>query len=294
MTLLMPIPFNLLTFNSRTYSALTPWIDTMDLFQSIFLAILQGLTEFLPISSSAHLIIPVYIMEWVDQGLAFDTAVHLGSLLAVIWYFRRDLFDMTVSVYRHIFYREASDSSRYAFNILIASLPIIPIGFFLRHFVEDELRIISVLAGATILFGLALWWADKFHRVSKPDSVLDLKTALIVGFMQCFALIPGASRSGVTMTAALLAGHSRHAAAKISFLLSIPAILGASVLKTGDLVQQSQAVDWTPILIGTFTAAVSAYSCIHLFLKWIDRIGFLPFVIYRLVLGVVLLLWFVF
>lgn len=265
----------------------------MELYQSIFLAIVQGLTEFLPVSSSAHLIIPIYIMDWADQGLAFDTSVHLGSLMAVIWYFRRDLISMIAASYQHVFHHEPTDTSRFAFNILIASLPIIPVGFFLKDFVEAELRDVTVIAGSTILFGLALLWADKFHPISRHNTELGIRTALFVGVIQCFALIPGASRSGVTMTAALLAGCNRQAAAKISFLLSIPAILGASTLKMVDLVQQPMAVDWFPIITGTLTAAITAYCCIHLFLKWINRIGFLPFVIYRLLLGVALLLWFV-
>jgi len=263
----------------------------LDWYQSILLAIIQGLTEFLPISSSAHLIIPMYLTNWVDQGLAFDTCVHLGSLFAVIWYFRKDILRMIQAVWHHLAFARPSDDSHFAFSLLIASLPIIPVGYFLKDTVETDLRSGMVIAIATIGFGLLLWWADRTHRERKPDHALGWGSAFFIGCMQCLALIPGASRSGVTMTAALMAGHSRQAASRISFLLSIPAILGASSLKLIDITRSPEVVDWLALITGTLVAAISAYLCIHFFLKWINRIGFMPFVIYRLLLGMVLIVW---
>lgn len=263
----------------------------METYQSILLAIIQGITEFLPISSSAHLIIPLYLSDWVDQGLAFDTSVHLGSLAAVLWYFRKDIREMITGVWHHVLHRQTSEQSQLAFSLLIASLPILPVGFFMKHLVETDLRNASTIALATIIFGLLLWWADRNHRETRPDNQLGWRTALFIGFMQCLALIPGTSRSGITMTAALMAGYSRGAASRISFLLSIPAILGASSLTLFDMVKTPEPVNWQPIVLGTVVAAVSAYTCIHYFLKWINRIGFTPFVIYRLLLGAALLIW---
>ena len=203
----------------------------MDIAQVLVLALIQGFTEFLPISSSAHLILPGRILGWDDQGLAFDAAVHLGSLTAVFLYFRTDLGSLTRSVWAHVRGGQSTTDSRFAYCLLIASLPIIPVGFISRYFVEAELRNTLVIALTTIGFGFALLIADYIQSTSKrnlEDSELGLKSALLIGMAQCLALIPGTSRSGITITTALLAGHSRQSAARISFLISIPAIAGAA------------------------------------------------------------------
>jgi undecaprenyl-diphosphatase len=261
----------------------------LDLLQTISLALIQGLTEFLPISSSAHLILPFQILGWPDQGLAFDTAVHLGSLLAVLWYFRLDVFSLTRATLIFVSTGKPSTESRFALNLLIASLPIIPVGLLLKDVVEINLRSIAVIAATTIIFGLLLWVADTKGRQTQADHQLRWHQALLIGIAQCFALIPGTSRSGVTMTAALLFGFDRQSASRISFLLSIPAIGGAATLKTIDLVTSQTTVDWMTLAIGCGLSAISAYACIRLFLNYITRLGFLPFVIYRLVLGAVLI-----
>jgi undecaprenyl-diphosphatase len=261
----------------------------LDLLQTISLALIQGLTEFLPISSSAHLILPFQILGWPDQGLAFDTAVHLGSLLAVLWYFRLDLFSLTRATLIFVGTGKPSTESRFALNLLIASLPIIPVGLLLKDVVEINFRTIAVIAATTIIFGLLLWVADIKGRQTQADHQMRWHQALLIGIAQCFALIPGTSRSGVTMTAALLFGFDRQSASRISFLLSIPAIGGAATLKTIDLVTSQTTVDWVTLAIGCGLSAISAYACIRLFLNYITRLGFLPFVIYRLVLGTVLI-----
>jgi len=258
----------------------------LDPLQAIILALIQGITEFLPISSSAHLVLPSHLLGWSDQGLAFDTAVHLGSLIALITFFWRDLVRLIVAGSSQIL-GNSSEDGRFAVNLLIASLPIIPVGFFARFLTETELRNLEVIAVTTILFALVLWYADWLKR--EESQILTLNRALMIGIAQCLALIPGTSRSGITMTAALLIGFSRTDAARISFLISIPAILGAAALKLFDLITQSITTDWLAVAIGTLVSGISAHLCIRFLLGFIEHIGFLPFVIYRLILGIVLI-----
>ena len=258
----------------------------LDPLQAIILALIQGITEFLPISSSAHLVLPSHLLGWSDQGLAFDTAVHLGSLIAVITFFWRDLVRLILAGSSQIL-GNSSEDGRFAVNLLIASLPIIPVGFFARFLTETELRNLEVIAVTTILFALVLWYADRLKR--EESQILTLNRALMIGIAQCLALIPGTSRSGITMTAALLIGFSRTDAARISFLISIPAILGAAALKLFDLITQSITTDWLAVAIGTLVSGISAHICIRFLLGFIEHIGFLPFVIYRLILGIVLI-----
>ena len=260
----------------------------MDLPHAALLAVIQGITEFLPISSSAHLILPSMLLGWPDQGLAFDTAVHLGSLLAVIAYFRQELLKLGTAFGDHLMRGSRTVDSRFAINLLIASTPIIPIGFFARFAIESYLRTVEVIAIATIVFAIALLVADKLNR--RQTTVLNPGTALLIGLAQCLALIPGTSRSGITITAALLIGFSREQSARISFLIAIPAISGAALIKLFDLIQAAQEPAWEALAVGITISAVAAYLCIALFLAFIARIGFLPFVIYRLVLGTILLL----
>lgn len=265
----------------------------MTLLEIIILAIIQGITEFLPISSSAHLLLPAELFGWVSQGLAFDVAVHVGSLLAVIIYFRKDIVSLTIDWFKFGFTANQSTQSRLAWWVVIATLPAIVFGFLMKDWIELNARTALVMATTTILFGLLLWYADvKAKQIQKIES-LTLKQAVIIGFAQVLALIPGTSRSGVTMTAGLMLGLDRESAARFSFLLSIPVILGAGTFSTFELLGMGEAVDWQALLYGAAFSFVSAYLCIFLFLSWISRIGMLPFVIYRLALGAILL-WFVF
>jgi undecaprenyl-diphosphatase len=266
----------------------------VDFLQTFTLSMIQGITEFLPISSSAHLILPSQLLGWTDQGQAFDVAVHLGSLCAVLIYFRKDLIELTQASLKAMFSFQHTKKSRFALNLVLASLPIIPAGLLLKDIAEVQFRSIEVIAAATIAFGLALWYSDYYQRANAATEIneaesLTLKHAMLIGFAQCFALIPGTSRSGATMTMGLLCGYGREAVSKISFLLSIPAIAGAGLLKTADLITGDSQIDWQTLALGSLISGVSAYLCIHLFLDYINRLGFLPFVIYRLVLGAVLL-----
>lgn len=258
--------------------------------QIILLALIQGLTEFLPISSSAHLILPSQLLGWPDQGLAFDVAVHLGSLLAVIGYFRRDVWAM-LTAWLASLVRRPHDSahSRLAWWVILGTIPAGLAGLLLDDWIELHLRSMLVIAIATLVFGAALWWSERGVAKVRDLSQLSVKSVLIIGLAQAVALIPGTSRSGITMTAALALGFQKSQAARFSFLLSIPLIAAAGLLKGVDLAQSTMPVYWNEIVLGLVLSFASAYLCIALFLKWIERIGFLPFVLYRFALGTLLL-----
>ena len=265
----------------------------MDIIQIIALAILQGLTEFLPISSSAHLILLPILANWQDQGLAFDVAVHVGSLTAVIFYFRHTLKTLLADWSNSVYLRQTVGDSRLAWAVLLGTIPVGLAGFFLGDLVELYLRSPLVIAATTIIFGLLLGWADWQGKQQRTEHQLTWKDILIVGTAQAIALIPGSSRSGITMTAGLILGLSRNAAARFSFLLSIPVIFLAGGLKTIELIQAGTNTDWFALISGVSLSAISAYVCIHFFLKLIEKIGMWPFVIYRLVLGVILIQLFI-
>jgi undecaprenyl-diphosphatase len=254
--------------------------------QIIVLSLIQGLTEFLPVSSSAHLILPALLTDWPDQGLAFDIAVHLGSLLAVLTYFRREMGQFAVSGTRLITRQTYDEHSDLLLKVVVATLPIVVVGYLLKGFVATELRSVLVIAMATIVFALALWWADRQRgQIDRPSWM----HTLMIGSAQVLAIVPGTSRSGITITAALLLGLSRTSAARFSFLLSIPTISGAALLATLDLLEAGDAARWPELALGATLAALSAYTCIHYFIALIERTGVMPYVIYRLVLGAVLL-----
>ncbi|MDH5178043.1 MAG: undecaprenyl-diphosphate phosphatase [Gammaproteobacteria bacterium] len=265
----------------------------MTLLQTIVLALVQGLTEFLPISSSGHLILAKDVFHWPDQGVAFDVAVHMGTLSAVVWYFRKEINAMTRDWFSSIAQRRMVGESRLAWAVLWGTIPAGLVGLLLHDFINNHLRTPVVIAYTTIGFGLLLWFADKSGAQQRDEHSIRWKDVLIVGLAQALALVPGTSRSGITMTAALLLGLNRTAAARFSFLLSIPIIVLAGGYETKKLLAQTTPVDWNALLIGTILSAITAYLCIHFFLKLLDRIGMLPFVIYRLLLGVVLLAIFV-
>ncbi len=261
----------------------------MDLLHVIVLALVQGVTEFLPISSSAHLILPKELLGWPDQGLAFDVAVHVGTLSAVLLYFRRDVGALICGWCASVAGRGHSDDSRLAWYIVASTVPAGLAGLLFNDLIETHLRSISVIAATTIIFGLLLALADRNgDRNSKSLVQLTLMSALIIGAAQAIALIPGTSRSGITITAALLLGFSRVDAARFSFLLSIPVIVLSGGYKGLSLLEQA-GVDWFSISLGVVISAISAYVCIHYFLAVINRMGMLPFVVYRMILGLFLL-----
>lgn len=259
----------------------------MDAFQAVVLAIIQGLTEFLPVSSSGHLVLPSVLLGWPDQGLAFDVAVHVGSLSAVLLYFRRDVAQMLLAWCQSLGGRR-SDDGRLAWMVILSTLPAVIAGLLLGDLIEQHLRNGWVLATTTLVFGIALAWADARGDKSRPLLTLGWQAALFIGVAQALALVPGTSRSGITMTAALLIGFGRADAARYSFLLSMPLILAAGTLKSLELMESATAVPWGMMLLGVVVSAITAYLCIHAFLAWIERIGMLPFAIYRVLLALLL------
>ncbi len=260
----------------------------MDWYQVVILALIQGLTEFLPISSSAHLVIPALVLDWPDQGLAFDVAVHVGTLSAVLAYYRRDLRDMAGAWVGSLTGGGASDDSRLVWFLALATVPAGLVGFFGGGFIEGNLRTLPVIAGTTLVFGLLLGVADRRAGNGAALRKLDLSTALLVGLAQALAPVPGVSRSGVTITAALLLGMGRQDAARFSFLLSIPIIASAGALQAVELVGSEAPVAWGAIAAGAILAGITAYLCIAVFLRMLDRVGLMPFVYYRVALAAVL------
>ena len=262
----------------------------MDAIQIIVLALIQGITEFLPISSSGHLILPAQLLNWEDQGLAFDVAVHVGTLTAVIAYFWKDIWNIAVDWLGSFVGKGQTTNSKLGWYIIIATIPAVVFGFAMKSVGLDEtMRSVAVICGSTLIFGALLGWADLKGKLKFSLEETTLKQAVIIGFAQAVALIPGASRSGMTMTAGLMLGMKRDAVARFSFLLSIPVILGAGLLLTLDLIKSGAAVNWGELFAGAALSGISAWICVHYFLAFINRIGMMPFVIYRMVLGVVLL-----
>lgn len=258
-------------------------------YHIVFLALIQGLTEFLPISSSAHLILPAQVLNWPDQGLAFDVAVHIGTLIAVVGYFRKDIMNIFLAWCCTLKGGKGCGESRLAWWIILATIPACLAGLLFESFIETHLRSIEVIAYTTIGFGILLWLADRYGLSKKVEDDFKFKSVLVIGFAQALALIPGTSRSGITMTVARFMGFSRECSARFSFLLSIPLILAAGSLKLVELITSDIQVDWSSLISGVVLSAVSAYLCIYFFLKWLNTIGFMPFMIYRLILGALLL-----
>lgn len=265
----------------------------MDFFQLIILGLIQGLTEFLPISSSAHLILVPVFTGWEDQGLVNDIAVHLGSLLAVVFYLRRDLKQIVSAWFSSLSGNGQTPESLLFWYVVLASFPIAIVGYMMRDVADIYFRSPMIIAVATIVFGLLLWWADKVGKRLRSIQDLKLNDALLIGLAQVLAIIPGTSRSGVTMTAGLLLGLDRNTAARFSFLLSIPTISMAGGYEGLRFLLDGAPTDWTAFFALTCISAVSALLAIHYFLKLLERTGMLPYVVYRLVLGTFLIFVFI-
>lgn len=260
--------------------------------EAIILAVTQGLTEFLPISSSAHLILVPLLLGWPDQGIVFDIAVHIGTLFAVCLYFHTELRRLWQGWLRSLKGRPSRFYSHLAWQLMVATLPIALIGWLAHDIVATKLRSPLVIAGATIFFGLILLLADHLSNQRKGLRALNWRNTFFIGIAQTLALIPGASRSGITLTAGLALGYNRKSSAKFSFLLSIPAISLAGGYEGLKMLKSSNPINWPILSVGIIFATLSAYFCIHGFLLLIRKIGMLPFVIYRLLLGGFLLFLF--
>jgi undecaprenyl-diphosphatase len=266
----------------------------LDLIQLIILALIQGITEFLPVSSSAHLILLPLLMGWQDQGLAIDVAAHFGSLFAVVLYFKKDISRILFAGLSSIIRKDSNNvDSRLFWYLMIASLPVLIIGFLFHEAISISFRNPLIIAATSIGFGFLLLYADLSGKRLRQVNSINLRDAIIIGLAQVLALIPGTSRSGITITAGLMLGLDRISAARFSFLLAVPIIFSAGAYESLKLIQSGHVVDIENFLITACLSAVSALLSIHVFLKFLDKIGMLPFVIYRVVLGIVLIYIFI-
>ncbi len=265
----------------------------MDTVQFIILGLIQGITEFLPISSSAHLILLPQLTGWQDQGLVNDVAAHVGSLVAVIVYFHRDLKQILLSASAAPGQAGNGRDNQLLICIVLATLPIMIIGYLLYDLVSAHFRNPLIIAVASIVFGLVLWWSDRAGNRLQSLEDISVKQALWIGLAQTLALIPGTSRAGITMTAGLFLGMTREAAARFSFLLAIPTIMMAGGHEGWRYFMQGNATDWPAFFLVAVASGLSAWVTIHYFLKFLQKTGMLPYVIYRIGLGLVLLVLYV-
>lgn len=266
----------------------------MEFIQFVILSIIQGVTEFLPISSSAHLILLPLLANWQDQGLTIDIAAHLGSLLAIVCYFRKELSKILYSGINVTLKQKIETvDERLFLYLIISSIPVLLFGFLLKDIVATYLREPLLIALTSILFGLLLWYADTSGKQFKKTEQLCLRDILIIGMAQVLALIPGTSRSGITMTAGLMLGLERTGAVKFSFLMSIPVIFTISAYEFLQLLSVKEHIDMGNFILTVVLSALSAFFTIHFFFKFIEKIGMLPFVIYRVLLGIVLFIIFI-
>jgi len=257
----------------------------MDLVQAIVLAIVQGLSEFLPISSSGHLVLIPHFFGWSDQGLAFDVAVHMGTLAALLIYFRKQLWTMANAWLGSVTRREQTRDSRLAWQLLVATVPVGLVGLAFDDYIEAHLRNPLFVAGTLTFFGLLMYAADRWGKGTRDEFSLSWPQSFAIGCAQALALMPGTSRSGITMTAARALGLTRSAAARFSFLLAIPGIGAAGAYEGLKLATSPGPVDWLPMLVGLVFAALSGIACIHFLIRFIERIGLLPFTVYRLLIA---------
>ena len=259
-----------------------------DLILSFILGIVQGLTEFLPISSSAHLLIPNLVFGTNDLGLAFDISVHVGSLLAVIYYFRDDILAMTKSLFQSN--NLYIDERLLAVLLIIATIPIVFVGFFGSDLINENRSNVNSVAYMNLIFAGFLFFAYLYSSASKTLVELTIMGAIFIGVFQVFSLLPGASRSGTAITAALLMGLNLKDASKFAFLLSIPTIFGALFFLLIEISTSNYLLNFNSLFIGFITSFVVAFLTIKYFLIFVDKIGMYPFVIYRIILGCILLL----
>jgi undecaprenyl-diphosphatase len=262
--------------------------DGTPLLHLVVLAIVQGITEFLPISSSAHLILVPVFTGWADQGLALDVAMHIGTLLAVVLYFRQDVAMLAGGVV-DVARRKSTPAARLSLQIMTATVPVVVAGFLLKDRIESDWRSPVLIMVTTAVFGVLLWIADR--RAGHAEGTvggLTWRDVILIGVAQALALVPGVSRSGITMTVALLLGQRRPEAARFSLLLSIPTTAAAGVLGAVDLVGTPDVALQTDALIAGGLAFLSALAAIAGLMAWLRRASFTPFVIYRMVLAGVL------
>jgi undecaprenyl-diphosphatase len=265
----------------------------MSWIEAVVLGIVQGLTEFLPISSSAHLRIVGELFGWEDPGAAFTAITQIGTEAAVLLYFRHDIARIVVAWLGSLAGRRKGDpDARMGWLIIVGSIPIVVLGLLFQDDIETTLRDLRIVATALILFSLILYWADRVGAKKRELPELTVGHGIAFGFAQAMALIPGVSRSGGTITMGLFLGYSRSAAARYSFLLAVPAVLGSGFFQayealTGDVA--GQGVSWGPTILATVIAFGVGLTVIAWLLRYLDRGSFTPFVVYRVILGVLVL-----
>jgi undecaprenyl-diphosphatase len=264
----------------------------MSLFHLFILAVIQGLTEFLPVSSSGHLILLPSLTGAEDQGLAIDVAVHVGTLFAVVMYFWADVRTALIGCTRLIRGRVDTDGARLALYLAIATIPVVIAGLtFKITGLNDLLRSASVIGWTMIIFGIILYWTDRTGLQTKTDSDWSMKDAIIMGLAQVLALVPGTSRSGITITAARKLGYAREDGAKLAMLMSIPTIVASAVLLSSDVVDQANWALARDAGIAAAFAFIAAMVSLVLMMRLLRSISFTPYVIYRVILGISLILW---
>lgn len=260
----------------------------MNLFHAAILGALQGFAEVLPISSSAHLILVPWLLNWPESGLTFDVALHLGTFLALCLYFWRDIIEMTVSFFDAVTSRRMNTPARrLPFLIIAATIPAAVIGKLFEEPIESLFRSNPLLiASFLVVFGLILGLTDYLGRKRLILDEINPASALTIGLLQCLALIPGVSRSGITITAALMLGFTRESAARFSFLISLPIVAGAALLKTAHLFKHGiPAGEGLPMLVGIIFSALSGYISVAFLLRFVQKQSLSPFVWYRVVAG---------
>lgn len=279
----------------------------MDIIQALILSLIQGITEFLPISSSGHLIIIPKFLNWQDQGLAFDAVIHLGTAMAAIVYFREYIFDVLKGFAPKKFLPQKDKSAspevkknsrRFTYVILVSMVPAVIVGLLFKAIIANQLRSVTFVALNLLAWGIVLILAELYanrQQKQKPLAEITYGKGLAIGLAQALALFPGTSRSGITISAALFSDLSRKDAVRFSFLMSIPVILGAGLLSFLELFQKlgQNDVQILPIILALFGAFLSGLFAIHFLLNLIDKKGLLYFGVYRVILAVVLLVAFV-
>ncbi len=261
----------------------------MDPLESIVLGLVQGLTEYLPISSTAHLRVVPALVGWQDPGAAFSAVVQLGTLLAVLVYFFGDLWQLATAFVMGLARGKPFDDakSRMAWIILFGTIPVGVIGLAFKDAIETKMRSLWVVAGALVVLALVLWVAEKAGKRYLKMTQMGWKGGLLIGMAQALALIPGASRSGVTITAGLFVGLTREDAARFSFLLGVPAIAASGLYELWSLAKTSpHGVPWVSVGLGTVVAAVSGYFAIAFLIKFLQRHSTAVFIGYRIILGI--------
>lgn len=263
-----------------------------DYLQAIVLGIIQGLTEFLPISSSAHLRIFPELFGWGDPGAAFTAVIQIGTEIAVLLYFRRDIWRIATAWLSSLFKPELRGrlDARMGWYVIIGSIPIVVLGVLFKDRIESEARNLWLVAAMLVVFGIVLGVADRVGRVDRTERNLGLRDAIVLGLAQACALIPGVSRSGATISMGRLLNLDRPTATRFAFLLAIPAVVGAGLFELPSIPHGENSYGWGPTILATVVSFVVGYAAIAWLLRWVTTRSYAPFVAYRIGLGAVVML----